>query len=120
MKIFSKNLIAPCGMNCGVCRAYLREKNHCPGCNNHPTLKSCNNCIIKLCKTRKGEFCDCEKLCTRLKQLDKRYREKYGMSMIENLENIRKNGIEKFLKDQSKKYISDKGIFCVHDKKIIM
>jgi hypothetical protein len=25
-------LIAPCGMNCGVCMAYLREKNKCPGC----------------------------------------------------------------------------------------
>lgn len=24
---FAKDLIAPCRMNCGVCRAYLREKN---------------------------------------------------------------------------------------------
>ncbi len=26
------SLIAPCGMNCGLCYAYLREKNKCPGC----------------------------------------------------------------------------------------
>jgi hypothetical protein len=26
------HLVAPCGMNCGICRAYLREKNKCPGC----------------------------------------------------------------------------------------
>ena len=25
-------LIAPCGMNCGICYGYLREKNKCPGC----------------------------------------------------------------------------------------
>jgi hypothetical protein len=24
------NLIAPCGMNCGICLAYLRETSHCP------------------------------------------------------------------------------------------
>lgn len=32
-------------------------------------------------------------LCDRLKNLDKRYRANYGMSMIENLENIRKLGV---------------------------
>ncbi len=26
------SLIAPCGMNCGICLAYLRTKNVCPGC----------------------------------------------------------------------------------------
>ncbi len=25
-------LIAPCGMNCGTCLGYLREKNKCVGC----------------------------------------------------------------------------------------
>lgn len=29
---FEKHLIAPCGMNCGTCIAYLRDKNKCPGC----------------------------------------------------------------------------------------
>lgn len=29
---FDKSLIAPCGMNCGTCIAYLRDKNKCPGC----------------------------------------------------------------------------------------
>ena len=26
-------LIAPCGMNCGICVGHLREKNRCAGCN---------------------------------------------------------------------------------------
>jgi len=29
----NSSLIAPCGMNCGICLAYLREKKKCPGCN---------------------------------------------------------------------------------------
>lgn len=106
-------------MNCGVCRAYLREKNKCPGCQKGPTMISCQRCKLMNCPDRKGEFCfECEKFpCDRLNHLDKRYREKYGMSEIENLENIRDNGIDEFMKSQRKKYQSEKGTFCVHDKK---
>lgn len=118
MIMINKEMIAPCGMNCGVCKAYLREKNTCPGCNNGPTFNSCKNCIITKCKKRKGDFCDCEELpCQRLNNLDKRYRTKYGMSMIENLKLISVKGIEEFLKQQKAKYSSDKGTFCVHDGK---
>jgi hypothetical protein len=28
----SKELIAPCGMNCAICKAYLRQRNPCNGC----------------------------------------------------------------------------------------
>ncbi len=55
--------------------------------------------------------------CDRLKKLDNRYRKKYGISEIENLKYIRDNGMEKFLKTELKKWVSDKGILCVHDKK---
>ena len=107
-----KQLIAPCGMNCGICYAHLREKNKCFGCNsahgNKP--KSCLNCSIKNCEHLKispSGFCyDCEKFpCTRLKQLDKRYRTKYRMSMIENLNKIKTLGINKFLKEENEKWI---------------
>ncbi|MCK5018839.1 MAG: DUF3795 domain-containing protein, partial [Candidatus Peribacteraceae bacterium] len=117
---------APCGMNCAICMAYLREKNTCPGCrkSDESKPKSCVSCIIKNCehfKKTKSKFCyDCEKFpCTRMKQLDKRYRTKYDMSMFENLEFIKKHGIEKFLKAQEKKYKCSKcgGVICVHRKK---
>ncbi len=39
------------------------------------------------------------------------------MSVIENLEFIRDNGIEKFLEKEQNTYITDAGILCVHDKK---
>ena len=45
------SLIALCGMNCGICRAYLREKKKCPGCrgSNESKSFSCANCKIKNC-----------------------------------------------------------------------
>jgi len=114
------SLIAPCGMNCGLCYAYLREKNKCPGCFvGRKVNGGCIKCAVKLCKERKGEYCfDCDKFpCDRLKRMDKRYKEKYGMSEIENLENIKKNGIKAFIKNEKKKWVNSEGVFCVHDKK---
>jgi len=118
-------LIAPCGMNCGVCMAYLREKNKCPGCRAADTDKplSCVRCRIKNCETiakSKSKFCfECEKRCARLKQLDKRYRTKYGMSMIENLEFIKNNGVDAFIAQQEAKYKCPTcgGILSTHNGK---
>jgi hypothetical protein len=101
------NLIAPCGMNCGICLALLRDKNRCLGCRIDSSQKpeSCKKCIIincQLLKNTDSKFCyDCEKFpCKRLKQLDKRYRTKYYMSMIENLEFIKKSGLDKFVNNE--------------------
>ena len=107
-------------MNCGICSAYLRDERKCPGCKK-AGQKFHATCIIKNCdKIKKIRFCSdkCEKYpCQRLKSLDKRYRTKYGMSMIENLENIRKNGIRKFINKEKKRWIKGNKIFCVHNKK---
>ena len=117
-----KTLIAPCGMNCGLCRAHLRdtrEKNYCLGCRKNPVYLYCQKCQMRNCKDRKSDFCDCEHYpCDRLRKLDERYRKRYDMSMLENLNLIRKHGIRKFLKQQKAKYVSRKGIFCVHNKKV--
>jgi hypothetical protein len=47
-------------------------------------------------------FCHaCEKYpCARLKSLDKRYRTKYRLSLLGNLEYLRQNGPEAFLQQQ--------------------
>ena len=42
--------------------------------------------------------------CKRLKSLDKRYRMKYHMSMIENLNAIMDTGMDNFLKAQEEKW----------------
>jgi len=122
-KAIPTRLIAPCGMNCRLCMAYTREKNVCPGCRGDDSVKqiSTSSCRIKNCeriKSGKAKFCiGCEKLpCARLRQLDKRYRTKYGMSMIENLKNIEKSGIRQFIRDQKQKWTCPKcgELICVH------
>ena len=117
------SLIAPCGMNCGICLAYLREKNKCNGCRGSDVDKPVTRvkCRIKTCyelKKNHSKFCfSCEDFpCTSLKSLDKRYRTKYGMSMIENLEDIKKIGIRKFTKNEKVRWACPKcgGVICVH------
>ncbi|MFA5129988.1 MAG: DUF3795 domain-containing protein [Patescibacteria group bacterium] len=118
-KTFSAKMIAPCGMNCGACKGHLRAKNPCPGCrflgNSAPKTRAF--CPIKLCKKRTGAFCcTCPSFpCALLQRLDARYRERYGMSEIENLKFIKKHGVEKFLRKEEKERVSCKGVRCVHD-----
>ena len=123
------SLIAPCGMNCGICVAYLRDKNKCPGCSVPDPNKSISraNCKIINCpifKEGKTKFCfQCEEFpCDSLKHLDKRYRTKYNMSMIENLNSIKKNGIRKFIKLEKQKWTCSKcgSIICVHKKNCLV
>src|SRR5271157_4705617 len=104
-------LIAPCGMDCRLCRAYAREHRPCPGCrkNDGPKSNACVVCPIKNCIKLVGQelkFCfDCNEFpCTRLEHLDKRYRSKYGMSTIENLLNIKKLGIRQFVRNENEKW----------------
>jgi hypothetical protein len=122
------SIIAPCGMNCGICMAYLRERNKCPGCRgpdiNKPVTRV--RCKIKNCEVfqkgpvKKGpaKFCfSCENFpCKNLEHLDRRYRTRYTMSMIENLELIKKSGIRKFFGNEKIKWTCPEcgGIICVH------
>jgi len=128
---FTSELISPCGMNCGICRAYLAWKHNvprqrgrvswCKGC-----LPRGKNCYIKrgckrLTKHEVQSCSECETMpCAKLAHLDKRYRERYGMSMVENLKILKEKGVDEFLKDQDKKYCCTDcvtGVICVHDNK---
>jgi hypothetical protein len=107
---FKKSQIAPCGMNCGTCMAYLRDKNKCPGCRVISVDKavSVKRCIITKCiylEKTKSKFCyECELYpCKRIKQLDKRYWTKYRTSFIENLSIIKQKGITYFLDFESER-----------------
>lgn len=102
--IFEEVMIAPCGMNCGTCIAYMRPKASCPGCRKDGREKNmaCVQCIIKNCVILRDtgqDFCyNCPKYpCRRLKQLEKRYRTKYRTSFLENLDIIKVSGISYFL-----------------------
>lgn len=104
---FNGKLVAPCGLYCGACYAYLRDKNKCFGCRVDFETKPayCLKCKIANCeilaKSSSGFCYLCEKFpCQRLKQLDKRYRIKYNTSLIQNLIFIKENGIDKFLENE--------------------
>jgi hypothetical protein len=116
-------LIAPCGMNCGICLAYLRKERKCPGCRGDDSNKPPTRlkCVIKNCeiinKNQAGFCYECKYYpCKRLQQLDKRYRAKYRMSMIENLDYIQNNGISAFVEKEEKRWRCPEcgGFICVH------
>ena len=128
---FTEALVAPCGMNCGVCKSYLAysrgvprkkgETYHCNGC-----LERKKTCafIKRDCeKTRKGQvhFCyECSHMpCEKLAKLDAHYSARYNMSMVENLKMIQKKGMDAFLLRQEEKYRcpSCGDVISVHDAK---
>jgi rubrerythrin len=57
--------------------------------------------------------------CEKLAHLDKRYRERYSMSMVENLKLLKEKGMAEFLKSQKEKYRCPicGDVVCVHDNK---
>ena len=118
-----EKLIAPCGMNCGVCIAYLRFRNPCLGCRapDRGKPKTRRICKIKTCLVQRGnklEFCaGCERLpCKPLQRLDRRYREKYSMSMLENLQTIATTGVAALVERERAKWICPgcSAMLCVH------
>jgi hypothetical protein len=120
--------IAPCGMNCNLCRAYVRDKKACPGCRGDDDFKSksCIACHIKNCeKLNSGriKFCfECDGFpCARLNHLDKRYRTNYGMSMIENLTAVKNSGIKRFIENEVKRWACPEcgRLLCVHKSECI-
>lgn len=116
--------IAPCGMNCRLCWGFVREKNRCPGCRKLDSMKprTRTGCVIRRCDEIAGgrlKYCSpkCSKYpCHRLKLLDKRYRTRYGMSMLENLAIIDERGIRKFvaLEKARRACPGCGGVICVH------
>ena len=122
-------LIAPCGMNCGLCIGHLREKKRCPGCNGDDANKPrhCAVCQIRNCEAlaaaEQGFCLECATFpCVRLRRLDKRYRTKYGMSMIENLESIRDIGLEEFVAREKQRWTCPEcgSVICVHRESCIV
>lgn len=110
-------MIAPCGMNCALCSGFLREKRICYGCrSSSPKPAYCASCRIRNCAERAGEFCPCGSPCRRLRDLDKRYRTRYGMSMLENLASIRDEGIDAFVLRERKRWECPRchGVLSVH------
>ena len=123
------DLVAPCGMNCAICSNYLARvhdlkkqgilKTYCTGC--RPRAKQCAMLMKRCMLIRNGEirFCsECmEYPCPPLKRLDDRYRHRYHMSMLKNLDAIREHGIEGFLQGEEDRWRCPDcgGTICCHN-----
>lgn len=114
--------VAPCGVICELCITFQRDKNKCVGCNNTGYKPNhCKSCSIKSCIEKKGNeklLCnECAKFpCRRIKDLDKRYKDKYGESNILNLKKISEIGLESFVETEGTKWkcIECGNLLCVH------
>ena len=95
-KSVPEELIAPCGMNCAGCRPQNKRCTYlfrnCEGSTNIATgnVDFCFECDLYPCK--------------QIERMDKRYRNNYGISIKENLEFIKNEGISRFIDQQYKKY----------------
>ena len=107
-------MIAPCGVNCLACSAYLDRKKPCFGCRapiEQITRKSCRDCVKKECAFEKGiQWCfECHSFpCSRIKSLNKRYKQNYGVDLVQNGLNARQD-MNAFLQAQQEQFTCN---FC--------
>ncbi len=113
-------LVAPCGMNCGLCIGFQRTKDRCPGCDRFEERAGCTTtrCVVRRCRERAGRFCTgCPRFpCARLRRLDLRYRTRYGMSPLENLAAIQAGGIRAFVAAERERWACERcgSLLTVH------
>ena len=117
----NESLLAPCGMNCLLCYKHLGAKP-CPGCfcgdENKPN--SCRSCKIRDCALAKGlrHCARCADFpCGQINLLDKSYRTRYGISLIEAGKVAVRDGIKTFLQGQIAQYTCPAcgGLISMHD-----
>jgi hypothetical protein len=126
-----RQLIAPCGMYCGLCSSFLayinqvpRERGkftYCAGC--RPRDKRCaflkKQCELLLNHT--VQYCgECPSYpCERLEHLATMYRTKYGLDFLQNLELIRDQGEDALLDALHDRYACRQcgGLRSVHSGK---
>lgn len=123
MKDITKTMLAPCGMTCMVCYVHLKEKKPCPGCRGQDESKPshCRECEIKKCvKSHEIGFCfECTSFpCTTIKRLDKSYKQRYQVSLIENALRLKAVGAKQHLLEEKEKWTCAQcgGVISLHDQ----
>lgn len=116
--MFTAEMIAPCGLDCSLCRHAHDEEKPCPGCRGPEEDKYtyCHEiCGIMRCdklKENAYQFCDeCPDYpCDDVMEKEERYMSKYPLkeSPLENLQIIREVGMETFLEIEKEKWTCKK------------
>lgn len=109
MTAITENMLAPCGMTCAVCYVHLKKRNPCMGCRGQDVNKPehCRKCKIKDCVISQGiDFCfECPTFpCATIKRLDKSYRQRYQVSLIDNALRIKAVGAEQHVLEEKERW----------------
>lgn len=123
--MFTEAMIAPCGLNCALCKNALTSERPCHGCNGDDGVKTdfcANRCGIKRCPKRAalpGGFCDqCPDYpCKDVIEKETRYASQYPVteSPMGNLYVIRREGMDAFLAREEKRWrCACGGVICAH------
>lgn len=104
LKKFSS--IACCGIDCGLCPTYYTKgSSRCPGCGGPEFSNKHPSCSILTCAVKKKglETCaDCEQYpCEKIKLWDKADSFVTHKVCLQNLNEIKQNGLEKFIEQQN-------------------
>jgi hypothetical protein len=126
-----QQLIAPCGMYCGLCSSYLaylhqvpRQRGkftYCAGC--RPRGKPCAF-LKRRCERLRShtvQYCfECPDYpCQRLEHVAERYRTKYGLDFLQNLALVQTQGEDALLAALHERYACERcgGLRSVHSGK---
>jgi hypothetical protein len=122
------SLIAPCGIDCSHCSAYLTKlygpkgkwRSSCVGCRARDKKCAFLKRRCELLRKHRIDFCyECDSFpCEQLEKLEARYvKAGYATSFIENNRRIKKIGSIAFLKEQAAKFTCSEcgGPVCLHD-----
>lgn len=115
-----RQLMAPCGMYCGLCSAYLAylhqvprqhgKFTYCMGC--RPRDKQCSwlKKRCELVQKHTVQYCfECPSYpCTMLERAAESYRTKYGLDFVENLALIRDRGEDVLLGALEERYACER------------
>lgn len=119
--IIEERMLAACGVLCTACVGHLKKKKPCVGCRGPDEQKrtSCVNCVRKNCADERGlalcALCG-DFPCKWIKTLDKSYRTRYGISLIQNGKDAAAD-LHGFLEAQRAHYLCPHcgGAVCQHD-----
>lgn len=126
MSLIKAEMIAPCGLNCALCKKALQKDKPCQGCRGPYEVKSryCKEiCHIWTCDKlvqNEWKYCDVcpEYPCEEILEKETRYGSQYPVneSPVENLKRIREIGMETFLSSECERWTCKKcgEIICVH------
>lgn len=108
--MFNKEMIAPCGLNCAICKRALQKVSPCLGCHGPDEAISdfcLNRCMIRKCERLRelgSDFCDvCPSYpCEDVLEKETRYTGAYPLfeSPMGNLAYIRRHGMDAFLQKE--------------------